>query len=227
MPYNRLVSLYISQGFGPKAARIWTPGDPGTPNRAGSKQELLSFCLQPDPLPCPSAECGNMRYIAAQPCPRRRYWFWSQRKHCSRCKSLRGDHGLELTELIAMWEAQDRRCYYCRGKLGDPRANRHGSAAIDHDHRICPQGKHSCERCRRGLACNECNVQELSLRSTGTWVLPQGGDLTRWLEFLSPADRDRLRLALTLFPEQPVRRPHPQQSQEATVIPLFDSDACA
>lgn len=62
------------------------------------------------------------------------------------------------------------------------------------------------------------------------WVPPKGdGDLARWLEFLGPADRDRLRQALTLFPEQPARRvPQrrpPARQVQGEVIPLFGLDA--
>ena len=58
-------------------------------------------------------------------------------------------------------------------------------------------------------------------------VLPASSDgLVRWLEFLGPKDRDLLRQALTLFPEQPVRRVPRRQSLgergSGEVIPLFD-----
>ena len=127
-----------------------------------------------------------------------------------------------------MWERQDCRCYNCDRMLGDPRISRHGASEIDHDHRICAGKKHSCERCRRGLACHDCNVLDLAVRSKGSWRLPVGDDLARWLEFLGPAERDRLRQALTLFPEQPVRRvsrrrPRDEHAPE-TVAPLFDLD---
>jgi hypothetical protein len=221
------MSLYISQGYGPKAIRTWVPGDLGSPNRADSRGELSS-CPQPDPLPCPRAECGNMRYIHGQPDPRKRYWFWTQRKLCGRCQNLQKDHGLELMDLITLWEGQDRRCYHCNKALGDPRVSRHGAAEIDHDHKICPQKKHSCERCRRGLACHDCNVLDLAVRSKGSWCLPSGDDLIRWLEFLGPAGRDRLRKALTLFSEQPARgAPRRRASDEhapEAIAPLFALD---
>lgn len=62
------------------------------------------------------------------------------------------------------------------------------------------------------------------------WLLPEGDDLTRWLEFLGPEDRDRLRKALTLFPEQPVRRVSGRRRDEsapgaAADAALFDLDA--
>ena len=38
-------------------------------------------------------------------------------------------------------------CWVCGGE----------AILIDHDHEICPQGDHSCTKCRRGPACNRCN----------------------------------------------------------------------
>lgn len=50
-------------------------------------------------------------------------------------------------------EAQQGLCYLCGDPLPDDRAR----VAVDHDHRCCPRKK-SCEYCRRGLACNRCNL---------------------------------------------------------------------
>jgi hypothetical protein len=66
--------------------------------------------------------------------------------------------------------------------------------------------------------------------TTRSWPLPaKADDLVRWLEFLRPGERDRLRQALTLFPEQPVRAAPRRRSQHertaGNVIPLFDLDA--
>lgn len=153
-----------------------------------------------------------------------------------RCRNLWKNHRLELVELIAIWEAQDGCCYRCRELLTDPRIPVRGMGSkgpdgtwtikIDHDHKICGQGDHSCNRCRRGLACHHCNVRALSV----TTSLPESEDgLVWWLEFLGPADRDRLRSALTLFPEQPVRRVSRRRPAERatgeTVAALFDLDA--
>lgn len=73
------------------------------------------------------------------------------------------------------------------------------------------------------------------MRSVGSWVLPEGGDLRRWLEFVGPEDRDRLRQALTLFPEQPARRVTRRRSRDEHAlgktpgrlfaVPLFEFDA--
>ena len=214
----------------------WTPGNPGSPTRADSKQELLSSVPQPEPVPCPDPECDRVRYVQSQRRGRGqlRYWKWVAWPSCQRCHNLRFRHGLDLAGLLAIWEAQGRRCYRypeCQKVLEDPRVIVNGGrdARIDHDHGICPQVEHSCERCRRGLACNICNTHALSVRTTGFWVPPEGDDLVRWLEFLGPGDRDRLRQALTLFPEQPVRRVSRRQSrgerEPGEVIPLFDLGA--
>jgi hypothetical protein len=65
---------------------------------------------------------------------------------------------------------------------------------IDHDHNICPQDDHSCERCRRGLACNPCNTHKLSLKP----LYEDDDHLHTWLEFIGLEGRDRLRNALEL-----------------------------
>ena len=66
----------------------------------------------------------------------------------------RSEHGTEWEPLFnAFWEAQDGKCYLC----GDPlQPDLPKAIHLDHDHACCPLGK-SCERCRRGLACVECN----------------------------------------------------------------------
>jgi hypothetical protein len=48
---------------------------------------------------------------------------------------------------------QEKSCYLCGDPLPDDRAR----WRVDHDHRCCPPGK-SCQYCRRGLACHQCNV---------------------------------------------------------------------
>lgn len=222
------MGLYVTTGIrgaGPYRKR-WTPGDPGQPNQADSKQELLAFCPPPEPLACPDPDCDRMRYAWAH-LRKQTYYTWSMKRFCQRCQVLRHRHGLSVAGLIAMWEAQGRQCYRpeCSKVLNDPRIVIVGGrdARVDHDHNICPQKEHSCERCRRGLACNICNTHALSIRTTGSWVLPQAdGNLHRWLEFLGAEDRDRLRKALTLFPEQPARKPSRRKPHEdAEVIPLF------
>jgi hypothetical protein len=169
------MSLYISKGWGKKASTgIWIPGDPDQPNRADSKQELLSFAPSPQELPCPNAECSNMREIS---CLRvHGYWRWTRSSQCLSCRHLMGRHQLKLTELIALWEEQDRRCLFysdCSRMLADPHLSRGGGGQaadggwmlrIDHDHAICPEVKHSCERCRRGLVCQKCNTWRLAAR---------------------------------------------------------------
>ena len=51
----------------------------------------------------------------------------------------------------AMWETQQGCCYLC----GDPLTEQ--ITRIDHDYRCCPYKK-SCSICRRGLACDACNL---------------------------------------------------------------------
>jgi len=226
------MGLYIVRGRGAGARReVWVPGDSGRPNYADTKQEFLDWCSQPERLPCPSAECSELGTLYAH--TSRGIWGWAKMSRCRRCQELRNRHGLELTDLIAMWESQGRRCFRCLEALPDPRImspvrGRGRDAKIDHDHKVCPQKSHSCDRCRRGLACTACNTHALAIRTIGIFNLPQGNALAHWLESLGPGERDRLRRALALFPEQPARRPsRRQQRGDATVVPLFDSDACA
>jgi hypothetical protein len=64
-------------------------------------------------------------------------------------------HGVDWDTLYAeLWESQGGKCYLC----GDPlRKDLPKAIHLDHDHSCCPLGK-SCERCRRGLACKNCNL---------------------------------------------------------------------
>jgi hypothetical protein len=70
-------------------------------------------------------------------------------EHFRRMK-LAWRHGMRAEDWAAMWTAQDGRCYLCGDEMTMERAH------LDHDHRCCPRGK-SCQYCRRGLACPECN----------------------------------------------------------------------
>jgi hypothetical protein len=61
-------------------------------------------------------------------------------------------HGLTPDEWQAMWEQQQGLCYLCEQPLPPGKGT-----VIDHDHSCCPKHK-SCAKCRRGLACFQCNV---------------------------------------------------------------------
>lgn len=194
------MSLYINHGRGHQA-KIWLPGDFNQPNQADSKEELLSFCLKPDPFPCYAAECDNRGDVRPQ-APKRRHprWCWMRTRRCGRCNILHSRHGLELIELVTLWETQDRKCYHCSGMLADPRIVGR-KTHIDHDHNICPQRNHSCKKCRRGLACNPCNTNELSVRKADLWIPSEEENFRRWLEFIGTSNRSKLRNALKHFPE--------------------------
>ena len=164
----------------------------------------------------------------------RNNWTWLRPRRCRRCQDLRSHHGMTLTDLVGLREAQNRQCFKCSKALPNPRIIITGvrgkgrEAKIDHDHLICPKTCHSCERCRRGLACQSCNTHSLALRTVGLFILPEEDEkLSDWLTFLGPEDRDRLRRALTLFPERPVRRVSRRRrgQREAPGATLFDLDA--
>lgn len=67
--------------------------------------------------------------------------------------SLWRNHGLRPEDLAALIAAQQGACYLCGAELGDGGKGVH----VDHDHSCCPQGK-SCSLCRRGVACQGCNM---------------------------------------------------------------------
>lgn len=67
--------------------------------------------------------------------------------------NLRAVHGLAPTDKAAMREAQDGRCCYCNRPLPEDERKVH----IDHDHSCTCGPKKSCDFCRRGLACENCN----------------------------------------------------------------------
>jgi hypothetical protein len=65
---------------------------------------------------------------------------------------MRRVHGPFISaDWAAMWDQQEGRCYLCRRELTGRRA------IIDHDHGCCPEER-SCRSCRRGLACDQCNI---------------------------------------------------------------------
>jgi hypothetical protein len=69
--------------------------------------------------------------------------------------NYRATHGLTLDDYEAMLAAQGGRCAICGT---DQPGGKYGKRFhIDHDHSCCPKGK-SCEKCRRGLLCANCNV---------------------------------------------------------------------
>jgi Recombination endonuclease VII len=63
-----------------------------------------------------------------------------------------GVHRLRPEERLAMIAAQGGLCCYC----GEPLHEDRRRSVIDHDHSHCGP-KHSCETCRRGIACSACN----------------------------------------------------------------------
>jgi Recombination endonuclease VII len=64
-------------------------------------------------------------------------------------------HGTDWVQLVeTLARQQDGLCYLC----GDPlQHNKPNAVHLDHDHRCHPTSR-SCAICRRGLACNNCNV---------------------------------------------------------------------
>jgi hypothetical protein len=65
------------------------------------------------------------------------------------------NHGLDITEWWAIWEAQDGKCYACSRDLDEDPKKTH----VEHYHGCrAHEPKKSCRYCRRGLACASCNL---------------------------------------------------------------------
>lgn len=74
--------------------------------------------------------------------------------------------------------------------------------SIDHDHSICP-GKYSCDKCRRGLLCSDCNTKlgylEATLRESS--VTPHPGTWTeKAVEYIQKYEEIKLREFVAQFP---------------------------
>jgi hypothetical protein len=59
-------------------------------------------------------------------------------------------HGITQEQYDKKIEEQDKRCAICRKEF-------EGTPHVDHNHSCCPNLK-SCDKCRRGLLCKDCNL---------------------------------------------------------------------
>jgi hypothetical protein len=59
-------------------------------------------------------------------------------------------HGMSVEEHKALEKEQQGRCAICRKKFDS-------TPHIDHNHACCPKLR-SCDKCRRGLLCEDCNL---------------------------------------------------------------------
>ena len=84
-----------------------------------------------------------------------RYAILQERKRRYYLNRKNSRHNCDWDEMFAgLWHLQDGKCYLCEESLNpDAYCNIH----LDHDHSCCPLGR-SCEKCRRGLACQRCNT---------------------------------------------------------------------
>lgn len=108
-------------------------------------------------------ECTKAYSRAASNTPRHRQrsreYQRSLPDEVRQANNLRTAHGITPGEKQAMLDAQGGCCYLCGDELS------YDDAVIDHDHRCCPpvptrRGTRSvsCSHCRRGLACDACNI---------------------------------------------------------------------
>lgn len=74
-------------------------------------------------------------------------------------RELRARHGMVTDEWGKLWDAQNGECYLCGGALttSNGPGPRQRTAVVDHIHSCCGP-KRSCQACRRGLACSNCNL---------------------------------------------------------------------
>jgi len=82
-----------------------------------------------------------------------REWYHRQDPDVIWANSLRKAHGISPADWHRMRDEQGGMCYLGGHPLPDERRR----VVIDHDHSHCPSGK-SCQVCRRGLACSNCNT---------------------------------------------------------------------
>lgn len=74
-------------------------------------------------------------------------------------------HRLTLDDLRVMWLLQGGRCDICRVATYGPKGMH-----VDHDHSCCGD-RNSCDNCRRGLLCENCN-----------WMVGQARDNAKTLQ---------------------------------------------
>ncbi len=104
----------------------------------------------PEPRPC--KQCGQPGNVVWQKALKdtrgthrkclRNVAYWSRLNECHRCRALRMHHNITWIERKELFS------HGCAivGCEREP-------TAIDHDHNVCPQETHSCEKCRRGVLC--------------------------------------------------------------------------
>lgn len=93
---------------------------------------------------------------AANPGKAKAYHAGRSARGVYRFRHLWKAHGLDLVKWAALWEAQDGRCYSCHRELDTQNGRK---VHVEHWHGCAAHAPDSsCDACRRGLACNSCNL---------------------------------------------------------------------
>jgi hypothetical protein len=84
---------------------------------------------------------------------RRKLWRKPDDPRAARRQHLKSTHGLDEVTWQAIWDAQNGCCYLCRDALDM------ATVHVEHYHGcLAHPPKKSCSLCRRGLACQSCNL---------------------------------------------------------------------
>jgi Recombination endonuclease VII len=94
----------------------------------------------------------------------KRYYRTPKGKAAKRNQNLKRQYGITEAEYNGMLALQGGVCAICKCSETLTICDVLVSLAVDHDHRCCPENKHSCGKCIRGLLCSNCNTALAKLK---------------------------------------------------------------
>jgi hypothetical protein len=95
--------------------------------------------------------------------------YYRNNRETQRIRHRNNRHGITQEWFDQKIQEQDGKCAICHNTFTN-------TPHIDHDHECCPQSK-SCDKCRRGLLCEDCNLglgrfkDDVSIMSSGIQYL--------------------------------------------------------